>query len=62
MYFVVIPADTHKQGFTLPVIASLDYSYQVRRSGGIPTTWIIEFSDPIMGINNYYSLLFIIIP
>lgn len=50
MPFLVIPADTHKQGFTIPVVASLDYEYRLLRDGGVPAGWIIEFSDPVIGI------------
>jgi hypothetical protein len=45
----MIPGDTRKQGFTIPIIASLDYHYRLARAGGIPTDWIIEFSDPVIG-------------
>ena len=45
----MIPLDTRKQGFTIPIIASLDYTYRLARAGGIPTSWIIEFSDPVIG-------------
>jgi len=49
MKWLVIPGDPHKQGFTVPVIATLDYDYRLVRNGGVPTDWIIEFSDPIIG-------------
>jgi len=40
-----------KQGFTIPVIPDLAYKYVVSKSdgSGIPLTWIIEFSDPVIG-------------
>ncbi|KAL6070194.1 G8 domain-containing protein [Balamuthia mandrillaris] len=41
---------TNKEGFTIPVLADLDYQYVVHRNGGnIPSNWIIEFSDPVIG-------------
>lgn len=55
MIWSMIPSDSRKQGFTIPIIASLDYEYRVTRLGGIPPSWIIEFSDPIIGI--YLSLI-----
>lgn len=41
---------TNKQGYSFPVVASLDYSYRISLSSGanIPDDWVIEFSDPIM--------------
>jgi len=43
--------NTRKQGFTIPVIPDLDFQYVVSKydGSGIPNTWIIDFSDPIIG-------------
>lgn len=49
MTWTVVPSDTRKQGFTIPIISSLDYEYELHRPGGIPASWIIEFSDPVIG-------------
>jgi hypothetical protein len=42
---------TRKQGFSIPVIPDLSYEYVVSKNdgSGIPATWIIEFSDHVMG-------------
>lgn len=55
MYFQIIPDDKRKQGFTIPILASLDYEYQILRPGGVSPNYIIEFSDTVMG-TQYYSL------
>merc|ERR1719473_2303816 len=38
-----------KQGFTAPVLASLDLTYTVLYNGDLPRDWVIEFSDPLFG-------------
>ncbi len=50
MRWTAVPDARFKQGFTIPVLASLDYNYRVVRNGGIPQDWIIEFSDPVIGM------------
>lgn len=47
---MIIRDDKRKQGFSIPVLASLDYDYRLVRAGGVPTDWIIEFSDAVIGI------------
>mmetsp|Transcript_13603 Transcript_13603/g.20143 ORF Transcript_13603/g.20143 Transcript_13603/m.20143 type:complete len:532 (-) Transcript_13603:129-1724(-) len=44
--------ETRKQGFSVPVIPGTTYSYHISLNTGdrvIPNSWIIEFSDPVMG-------------
>jgi hypothetical protein len=44
--------ETNRQGYSLPVIPSLDVSYRLSLSSGdrdIPKDWVIEFSDPVVG-------------
>jgi len=40
-----------KQGYAIAVIPDLSYEYVISKmdGSGIPSTWIIEFSDPIIG-------------
>lgn len=39
------------QGYSLPVISSMDFNYEISlpNNAPIPSDWIIEFSDPVMG-------------
>jgi hypothetical protein len=39
-----------KQGYSVPVIPGKDHSYRISlTTGDIPTDWVIEFSDPVIG-------------
>jgi hypothetical protein len=43
---------TNRQGYSLPVIPSMSVSYRLSLSSGnkdIPSDWVIEFSDPVVG-------------
>ena len=44
---------TPKQGYSLPVIPGSEHSYHLSLldgvNGDIPTTWVIEFSDQVIG-------------
>ena len=45
------PATPDRQGYATPVATGLDLKYIITRSDGadIPSDWVIEFSDPVMG-------------
>ena len=54
--FHQIGSDSPKQGFSFPVIPGTEHSYRLSLATGdgqIPSDWIVEFSDPVMG--NRYS-------
>jgi len=42
---------SRKQGYSIAVVPDLSYQYVISRmdGSGIPSTWIIEFSDPVIG-------------
>jgi hypothetical protein len=44
-------SNTKKQGYSATVIPGTDHEYRLSLTGGggIPTDWIIEFSDPVFG-------------
>ena len=55
--FHQIGSNSPKQGFSLPVIPGVEHSYQLSLTTGngqIPSDWIVEFSDTVMG--NRYSV------
>ena len=55
--FHQIASNSPKQGFSLPVIPSTEHSYRLSLTTGdgqIPSDWIVEFSDTVMG--NRYSV------
>lgn len=41
---------SRKQGYSIPIIPGTDHSYQLSLNGeNIPTDWVIEFSDVVLG-------------
>ena len=42
---------TKKQGYAFPVVAGVGHEYRVALEGGgdVPSDWIVEFSDPVIG-------------
>jgi len=57
IYPQITPA---RQAYTIPVIATLDYEYHVVMSGGVPDSWIIDFSDPVIGMPSPFFLSFLL--